>query len=1214
MGVTWTKEQQKVIELRDRNILVSAAAGSGKTAVLVERIIHRLTKENPPVDIDRMLIVTYTDAAAAEMKDRISAAITKAVEENPSDEHLRRQQTLIHTAKITTIHSFCMSVIREYFHVIDLDPGFRVGEDGELRLLRQDVLSEILEAHFESGDEEFLQFVETFATGREDTKLEEIIEQLYHFSGSYPDPDVWLDHAVEAYESGMEEDSEFIGKAVSYIRNCLNDIRNYMEKARELCGMPDGPYMYETTIDADEQLLEQLFDVEAYQEMYRAFPKKGSWARLAANRDKSVDPCLTSRVKELRETWKKSIDNLRDTFFFQEPKEMQSDLDICVPVLRVLVDLVKEFASAFALKKAEKNLIDFRDMEQFALRILTRKEGETLVPSETAREYQEQFLEVMIDEYQDSNYLQEAILTSVSRISRGENNLFMVGDVKQSIYRFRLSRPELFMQKFESYSTEDSENCRIDLHKNFRSRSEVLNSVNAIFCRIMTKSLGKIEYDDNAALYVGADYPEHPDNETELLIIDTEMEEEEEPEGADQKPAAWTNREIEARAVAERIHLLMETQKVWDKEEGTFRKVRYRDIVILSRSLAGWTEVFSRILNQEGIPAYAESKEGYFHTLEIGWMLDYLKILDNFRQDLPLAAVLKSPFGGMNSEELAEIRTSFPDIPFFEAVRRAEEMEGETARKIHVVLEKIRSFKERVPYTSIHDLLWQIMTETGYRDYISAMPGGEQRAANLEMLLVRAKSFEATSYKGLFHFIRYVQQLQKYEVDYGEAGIYDDQTDAVRLMSIHKSKGLEFPVVIVVGMGKRFNTQDLKGSIVIHPELGIGIDAVDIEKRTKSPSILKKVIQMESGMENLGEELRVLYVAMTRAREKLIMTGIMAGAEKKMEMYQNSSGQQNEALEFTSLVGAKQYFDWIIPAAVDLPESVPLRMQIMGVGDIVGLETEREVEDKLDKNLMLMELAKEESLYARTDAVFAERLAEQFGYQYPFEGEEQLKLKFTVSELKKKAAMADAEENGEMLIEEEEVVPLIPEFLKEKEELTGALRGSTYHKLLELFDFTKEYDEEMLHKEIQGFRQEGFLTEEMADCINSQDILDFLKTDIGVRMKKAASAGKLHREQPFVFGVDAKELYPDTVSDELVLIQGIIDVYFEEENELVVLDYKTDRVKVGKELIDRYKEQLHLYGRALEQMTLKKVKEEAIYSFTLKEEIKLDLPKGEEEL
>lgn len=1229
MGVQWTKEQQEVISLRGKNILVSAAAGSGKTAVLVERIITRLTKDACPVDVDRLLIVTYTDAAACEMRERIGAAIAKALEERPGDVRLKKQEALLHTAKITTIHSFCLSVIREYFHTIDLDPGFRIAEEGELKLLKQDVMRELLEAKYEEGSADFLRFVESFATGREDTKLEEIIGQLYEFAGSYPEPEAWLDGCAAVYGGSMEADAPYMRRMMAYIRACLENMAQDMEAAAEVCESTDGPASYTKTVADDREILAPLLAAKTYEELYQAYVLLRPWGRLAAQKTETEqEERKKEQVKRLRDGWKKTVGELRDSFFFQSPEEMRLDMQMCRPVAKMLVELVKEFQKRLAEKKAEKNLIDFRDMEQFALQILTRKEDGALVPSEVAREYQDLFEEVMIDEYQDSNLIQEAILTSVSRVSRGEYNLFMVGDVKQSIYRFRLSRPELFMEKFDTYSTtEEGLERRIDLHKNFRSRAEVLEAANAVFRQIMTKKLGKIAYDDRAALYVGASYPEMPGNETEVLVIDTEVDED---EAKERKSGKETAREMEARAVAERIHALMESQKVWDASAGAFRPLRYSDIVILTRSLAGWTDVFTQVLNREGIPAFAGSKEGYFSTLEIGWMLDYLRVLDNYRQDLPLSAVLKSPFGACTNEELARVREAYPGLPFCEAVLRCagvmedgkepeRRLPEEICGKLRAVFGRLESFRARVPYTAIHDLLWEIMTETGYRNYAAAMPGGEQRLANLDMLLTRAKAFEATSYKGLFHFVRYIEQLRKYDVDYGEAGIYDEQTNAVRIMSIHKSKGLEFPVVIAAGMGKRFNTQDIRSSVVLHPELGLGIDAVDVERRTKCSAILKKVIQTETGLENLGEELRVLYVAMTRAKEKMILTGSVAGAAKKLETYGAVLRPDGEILPaaageklpgeaaFTALTGARTYFDWLLPAVCRLPETVPVRARVIRMADLVREETGREEADVLEKDVFLREILDEESPLAGENPAFAKRLAEQFSYRYSFEGEEQIKLKYTVSELKKRASMSeDGADLGALLVEEEDVIPLIPQFLQEEEELTGASRGSAYHKLLELLDFAQEYDAESLQTAVDDFQKEGVLSGEMAACIRIPDLLHFLGTDVGKRMHRAAMAGTLYKEQPFVFGVDAKEIYPGSDSEELVLIQGIIDVYFEEDGELVVLDYKTDRVGDGGELVEKYQEQLHLYGRALEQMTLKTVKEKVIYSFTLAEEIPLD--------
>ena len=1196
MEVVWTEEQQKVIRLRNRNILVSAAAGSGKTAVLVERIISRLTRENPPLDVDRLLIMTFTEAAAAEMKERIGLAIEKALEEDPQNEHLRKQSVLIRTAKIMTIHSFCNSVIREYFHTIDLDPGFRVAEEGELKLLKQEVVKEVLEMHYETREEEFLQFVESFATGRDDTILEKYILQMYELAESYPIPEQWMESCTQMYQYGMQEGSEFMNRLYAYLKNCLRDIEEDMERALQVCREEGGPYMYEATIGKDQELLSPALQADTMEEWYRAFSRVEKWERMAANRDSAVNEEMAEYVKTLRAGWKEEVDTIKEKFFFQSPEKMDADLKSCYPVMRVLVDLTREFCETFAAKKAERNLIDFGDMEHFAIQILTKNEHGVLVPSDVAKELQEKYVEVMVDEYQDSNLVQETILQSVSRVARGENNIFMVGDVKQSIYRFRLSRPELFMEKFDTYSIEDSVCQRVDLHKNFRSRKEVIDFVNALFFRIMRKEVGNVLYDDEAALYVGADYAQLPGNEAEVLVIDTDLEEE--VRGRHQLNV----RELEAKVIAARIHELMGVQKVWDKKLEKMRDVTYSDIVILTRSLTGWADTIVRILKEEGIPAYAESKEGYFATLEIGWMMDYLRVLDNFRQDIPLTAVLKSPFGKCTNEELAQIRTVYPNLPFHEAVlqvagidTRPEPEEAEVPEelqvKIRAVFAQLLEFRRRISYTALHDLLWEIMEATGYREMIAAMPGGEQREANLKLLIVKAKAFEATSYKGLFHFVRYIEQMKEYQIDYGEADILGETANAVRVMSIHKSKGLEFPVAIVCGMGKGFNMQDVTGELLVHPELGAGIRAVDLEDRTQTSTIVRNLIQTETQLENLGEELRVLYVALTRAKEKLILTGTLKNAGKKLTHYADQSDGK-KTLSFLELIHGRKYFDWMLPAVLSMPENVPVKWEVRTFEDVVQSETERE------------EMQKETIFSDQSDVGFQKQISNQFSYRYPFEEEAHMKLKYTVSELKKSAALSGSElETGEILVQEEKKI--LPAFLREEEPLTGASRGSAYHKVLELIDFSKTYDDPALEEALESFERQGYLSREMKACIRRTDILKFLQSDTGRRMHEAARNGKLYKEQPFVFGIDAKELYPETHTEELVLVQGIIDVYFEEEDALVVLDYKTDQVNKGEELVEKYQEQLKLYGRALEQITLKKIKEKMIYSFTLEEEIQL---------
>ena len=839
-------------------------------------------------------------------------------------------------------------------------------------------------------------------------------------------------------------------------------------------------------------------------------------------------------------------------------------------------------------------MIDFSDMEQYALRILTERAEEGFQPSAVAREYQQQYIEIMIDEYQDSNLIQETILTSISRVSEGQYNVFMVGDVKQSIYRFRLSRPELFMEKFDSYSTEDAKQQRIDLHKNFRSRREVLDSVNYIFRQIMTKELGGITYDDRAALYAGADYKEGKNVETEVIVIDSNLEE------WDTGEQKISERELEARMIAGKIRELKESQEVVDKKTGEFRRIRYSDIVILTRSIRGFADVFTEVLNREGIPAYAGTREGYFSAQEIGVILSYLQALDNRQQDIPLAAVLASPIGGMTEEELAVIKSEEKEKPFYRAVMDYQEKgsQKKIREKLIKCLGQMDQFRKIVPYTPMHELLWKILEKTGYGDYVSAMPGGEQRKANLEMLVEKARSFESSSYKGLFHFVRYIRQLQKYDVDYGEAGTQDEQSDTVRVMTIHKSKGLEFPVVFVAGMGKRFNMQDARSAVVLHAGLGVGLDAVDIQKRMKSPSVVKKVIQKEEILDNLGEELRVLYVAFTRAKEKLIITGTIGNLDKKLPGYQMG-------LDFGKLSKAVTYWDWILPAVLEIPEEVAMTVTRMTVEEIVREEVSEETAGRLTKTMLTN---------WDTDRIYEpdakKSLEEQFRYSYPYLESRVQKLKFTVSEIKKRIYMKEmmgeeVEESGEMLYKEPEVVPLVPQFLREEEELTGASRGTAYHRVMELLDFRKDYDEERLGCDLLEFQEQGKLTEDMAKCIRKQDILAFLKSTSAWRMKDCARAGKLWKEQPFVLGMDAKEMYPNEPDGELILVQGIIDVYFEEPDGLVVLDYKTDKVWKKEELSEKYHAQLDYYAKALEQLTGKKVKEKIIYSFTLKEEIKL---------
>lgn len=1186
MGVKWTEEQQKVIQLRNRNILVSAAAGSGKTAVLVERIITMLTEDDPPVDVDKLLIVTFTEAAASEMKERIRLAIEKKLLEYPEDEHLKQQATLIHNAQITTIHSFCLSVIRDHFHAIDIDPGFRIGEEGELKLLRHDVLEEMLEEKYQEGSKSFLDFAAAYSTGRDDKKIEDLILKIYEFSRSYPDSEAWLESCVEAYripDVETLEESSFMQKVIADIRKNLEDARELLAQAEMIALSPDGPAVYEATLDKDMQVIEELSAIRSYEKMAEAFTNV-KWARIAANKDQTVLEEKIEQVKKIRELVKGIVKNISGQYFYESPQELVEDLKMCAPAMEELGNLVRLFGEKFEEQKRAQNIIDFSDMEQYALRILTEKSEDGFVPSKIAQEYQNQFHEVMIDEYQDSNYVQETLLTAVSGVKNGNENLFMVGDVKQSIYRFRLARPELFTDKYHRFSTEESSQQRIDLHRNFRSRREVVEAVNDIFYPLMEKDLGNVAYDAEAALYAGAVYPDYENADCckpELLLVPSQE-------------SGMERREQEAAAVAGRIRELVETQEI--------PGITYKDIVLLLRSMSGWAETYQKVFEQEGIPLIVASKTGYFSATEVQTVLSLLRVLDNPYQDIPLAAVMKSYFGKFSSEELAQIRSEYPGMPFYQCVEQMLPV----SEKIIAFQEMLQKFRQRIPYTPIHRLLQEILDETGYRNYVAALPAGEQRRANLDMLMEKAVAYEQTSYHGLFHFIRYIDRLMKYDVDYGEAEIVSEQENAVRLMSIHKSKGLEFPVVFVCGMGKQFNEQDLNSNMIFHPEFGIGLKWFDCEKRTKANTLIHQIFAMEAKKENLGEELRVLYVALTRAKEKLIL----AGTCKLPEEGQYSGFSREEKVPFSTRYDAKSYWDWVIPV---LGMENPDYRYVIWDEARMQQEEQRKLQDTALEHRTLLE-----ALQNVSETELAQ-LKETFSWEYAWKEEGAHKQKVSVSELKHRA-MEERSESAEQtlntaqpLFPDEIATPYVPRFVQEVKENAGALYGTMVHRFLECLDFAglPDFADEkqglyFVKQQIDALCALGRMQEADAKRLNWKQLLGFLQSDTAKRMRAAAEQGALEREKPFVMSVPANLVWEDSRPEEDVLIQGIIDVFWEEADGIVLLDYKTDHVDNAQELVRRYKKQLELYADALSRFSDEKpVKEILIYSFALAETILL---------
>lgn len=1287
MGVSWTTEQQQVIDLRNRNILVSAAAGSGKTAVLVERIVKIITDKNHPVDIDHLLIVTFTNAAAAEMRERIGNAIEKALDEQPGNEHLLRQLTLIHNAQITTIDSFCLYVVRNHFHEIDLEPNFRIGDEGELKLLREDVLGRVLEQNYEEPSEAFSDFVEGYASGRTDAALNEMILQLYEFSRSYPWPEKWLDSFVGAYRIETREEldrAEWLAPLTENICFVLKDCEQLLKQALAITQQDDGPDMYEKAVQSDLEKYEGLSRLTSFCELSGALSDI-KYDRLASSRGFEGDPDKLELVKSLREQAKDVVKKLCKQYFFCSPEMMIEQLERTEPMLEEVVRLTKQFADEFAAAKRRKNLVDFHDVEHFALQILVDEETEKA--KKTAEEFRDTFEEIMIDEYQDSNEVQETLLRSISREERGENNIFMVGDVKQSIYRFRLARPELFMKKYDSYSLEESTTQRIDLHKNFRSREEVLTCTNDIFYKIMVRSLGNVEYDAEAALYPGASYPVSADFTPEILLADSNDELLEDTELSDKKT-------LEAKIVAEEIRHLMKTQPVTDKATGELRAARYSDIVILLRSLSGWADSLVEVLNGNGIPAHTVSSTGYFSTVEVQTVLSMLRLLDNPRQDIPMAAVLRSPMAGLTDEELAVLRLEDGSVPFHEAVlelaeglyeedgqkeisdSEADRKQGRNAdektenhieitahRKLLKFYKKYKQLRQLVPDTPIHELIEIILRETGYGHYVAAMPAGNRRTANLNMLLEKAAAYEKTSYKGLFHFVRYIDELQKYDVDFGEADMVGENEDVVRIMSIHKSKGLEFPIVIVSGMGKNFNKQDTRSKMVLHPELGIGLDYMDGKKRIKSPTIAKKAIAKQIDLENLGEELRVLYVALTRAKEKLILTGTLKDAPEKLEFFRqqaNLSKAADRPLSYLTREGASGYLDWILPAVLSYGDKYPVR--IVEAAELVLDEVENQLEQNEDLTERIGEIK-------AADPQLVGQLKQRFSQRYPYQVDVLRKNKYSVSELKHRAMREKFEAEQEETIPaflEEPVTPTIPLFIQRQgiveqeaqnkaqdagqeaeskaeqkiESNTanrGALRGTAVHRVMECYDFASE---KSVQEQMEAMEKEEKITADMRALVKVQTVADFVSSETGKRMALAQRMGALYREKPFVMGFTEEELERygfgagaqmienevqtenaqqeivlENVSrenhmheEDLTLIQGIIDVFWIEDDGITVLDYKTDRVDTAQELIDRYATQLKLYADALERVFAArklKVKEILIYSFSLEQLITL---------
>ncbi|CUQ31893.1 recombination helicase AddA [Clostridium paraputrificum] len=1232
MGETkWTEEQLKAIETRRCNLLIAAAAGSGKTAVLVERIIRIITNEEDPVDIDRLLVVTFTSAAASEMRERIASAITKALEKSPNSKNLQKQLTLLSRANITTMHSFCLDVIKNNFHIIDLDPAFRILDETEGMLLRSEVLEELFEDKYENDDKEFLDLVEAYSDSKSDDKLKDIVLDLYKFSMSGPWPQRWLRDKSEEFNINTIEELDKSSWMKVFIENLVIELQGLIsmeEKALELCEETSGLEPYIDTFRDDITMLRMIYEHlgAGVEEIYNRL-SSASFSKLKTVRKNNVsNENVQGRVKSIRDDVKKKINKLRDEIFSMTPDEMLHSVKASYTYMKALSSLVIEFQDRFSNAKKEKGALDFNDLEHLCLKILTSED------SGVADNFKEYFDEVLVDEYQDSNAVQEAIIDLVSRKYSNDPNVFMVGDVKQSIYRFRQAKPELFLEKYNTYSKKQGKNIKIQLYKNFRSRDEVIKGVNYIFKEIMSRVVGELEYTDEEALNLGASYSKTEDDnyvvggKIELNILDKSTEVEEEVL-IEEEDLGTIN--LEARIVANRIKELLSNKdgkvfKVLDKGTGEYRPVTYKDIVILLRATKNWSEVFLDELGAEGIPVYADTGSGYFESIEIRTIMSLLKVIDNPMQDIPLIALLRSPIMSFSAEDLTNIRLVDKDKYFYENIisisKEEFDCEKELIEKCNIFLERLSVWRKKSIYTPIDEFIWYLYTDTAYYGYVGAMPNGVLRQANLRILFQRAKQYEQTSFKGLFNFINFINKLRKSSGDMGSAKVLGENEDVVRIMSIHKSKGLEFPVVFVCGSGKQFNLMDLNNNILYHEELGFGPELVDLDKRVSYPTLPKEAIKQRIRLETLSEEVRILYVAFTRAKEKLIITGAVNGLEKWITKCCNAAALDKDIILPSEVLKGKSYLDWIGMAICKHKDGEILR-ELVGSNDIRikddlstwSVKTWTKSDLVVDKKDSDVDEINEDNLLINSDCSSVDKEIERrLDFRYRFRESTLIKSNFSVSELKKKNFEQVPVIDTENLFKED-ICNIKPKFLQEERGLTAAEKGTAIHFVMQKIDLSRVNTIEEIKIQLKDFVDMELLSKEEYKVINPYKVKKFFISKLGERMLSAYNRGDIvYRELPFYTEIDVHRINPDLpkeVEGDKVRLQGVIDSFFYEDNEVILLDYKTDYVEQSneEELINKYRIQIQYYKEALEKITKTKIKECYLYSFYLEKEILVEV-------
>lgn len=1195
---TWTDEQWLAIWAKGQDMLVSAAAGSGKTAVLINRMIEKVLDETDPISVDELLVVTFTNASAAEMRHRMSKALEKAVAENPESKHLRQQLRLINKAQISTLHSFCLSVVKQYAYLLEIDPGFRIAGDTEAALLRDDVLEAVLETAYEGENAEAVyRLADSFTSDRSDQAMEVLVSKLYDYSRVHPNPEYWLQQVPALYDvpdGAVIDELPFIGDLKMTIRHAFEEALQLTRDGIDIAEQPDGPAILADTFEMDSEMIKSAIAAldRSWNDIYE-FSQHIIWQKAGSIKKDSCDPVLADEAKALRNEVKKTVKGITDAYFIRKPSRLLDEMREMAPLMQTLVNLTNRFAEQYKALKVDRAIVDFSDLEHYALEIL-REDGE---PSAIAKEYQSRFKEILVDEYQDTNMLQETILGLVKSGGEQDGNLFMVGDVKQSIYRFRLAEPMLFLGKYGRF-TKDAEGTgmSIDLNANFRSRKEILDGTNYIFSQIMGERVGEIEYDEAAALKHKAPYP---DTETPIelvLIHEPEMEEEPADESEDLAKSQW-----EARFIAAKIRELMERDTfVHDPWTNEKRPLEYRDIVVLMRSMT-WSGDFDDEFKMAGIPLYTELAGGYFDALEVMIMMNTLRVIDNPYQDVPLVSVLRAPFIGLRENELAEIRLAAPQATFYDAVktfiRNGTGIDRKAAEKLQRFMLQLEDWRNLARRGSLAELIWQVYLDTNYYEMVGAMSNGKQRQANLRALHDRALEYEKTSFRGLFRFLRFIDRMRERGDDLGTARSLSEKENVVRLMTVHKSKGLEFPVVFFAGTGRSFNEMDFRKSYMFDQDYGLAVKAVNPETRVEYTSLPFLAVKERKQLQMKAEEMRVLYVAMTRAKERLYLTASVKDPESLFERWK--TGAPDVRLPDFVRSRAKGYLDWIGPAIARHPDAEEL-MNRSGI--LLPHHSKFRVELVESQSLLPAPLIFEELAPMEGEMKdLKDEIQNRFDFHYPHQQSVEKRSKQSVSEMKRLQMLQRLDE-PESFIQSigpsKRTLHDRPDFLQEKR-LAASDIGTAVHSLMQHIPLDIKLSAAEISEQVETLVGMEILSPEEGKAIRVREIAAFYSSETARRLMQAK---QVKREVPFTY---AKE---DAEGD-YQIIQGIVDCLFEEEDGWVLLDYKTDRLyqieDIQSEMSARYEVQLTVYTEAVEAILKVPIKEKLLYLFSAEKEVKI---------